>query len=222
MRKLIIVALAWLCLSIPFAASASPFNLSGEWLMNANGWKFLLTIDESGSNFEGTMSALNNANPLSKISGSVQPDGRLFFHRSSPGLSQQYEGRIFQGVESNNAMAGYFTSGSASFTWYAERRKADPMPSVNWSGVWNTSWGRMELRQTGDRVSGIYEHDQGRINARAVGNRLIGTWSEASTYLPPSDAGDIEFTLSPDGRSFTGKWRYGSSGNWSSGWTGNR
>lgn len=222
MRKLFILALVVLCTGIPLVAFASPFNLSGEWIMNANGWKFLLTIDESGNKFEGTMAPINNSNPVTRVSGAVHPDGRIDFQRFSPGSTQQYDGRIYQGIERNNGMAGYFVSGAATFAWHAERRTHENISLANWSGVWSTNWGRMELQQVGDRVTGHYTHDRGRINAKIVGNQLIGKWSEADTYHPPNDAGDIEFTLSSDGRSFTGKWRYGSSGSWSDGWTGEK
>jgi hypothetical protein len=44
-----------------------------------------------------------------------------------------------------------------------------------------------------------------------------------SSYKPPKDAGDFEFTLSSDGNSFTGKWRYGfGTGQWKGDWKGTR
>jgi len=56
---------------------------------------------------------------------------------------------------------------------------------------------------------------------------LRGTWLEAPSYSPPDDGGDFEFTISSDCSSFTGNWRYGSTGDWekdhpNSGWTGDR
>lgn len=96
--------------------------------------------------------------------------------------------------------------------------------ACDWTGTWDTNWGKMELVQTGTRVTGTYEHDNGKIVGEESGNSLIGTWSEAPSYSPPDDAGDFEFTISPDCNSFTGKWRYGStSGDWKvGGWTGDR
>lgn len=89
-----------------------------------------------------------------------------------------------------------------------------------WVGKWNTDWGTMTLNQTGNDVTGNYEYDSGKISGTVSGNILKGTWSEYPTYNPPRDAGDIEFTL--DGDSFTGKWRYGSSGDWSGQWVGKK
>jgi hypothetical protein len=94
-------------------------------------------------------------------------------------------------------------------------------PPQNWTGVWDTNWGEMKLTQTDGSVTGTYTYDQGKIQGTVQGDKLIGTWSEAPSYAPPNDAGDIEFTLSPDGNSFSGRWRYGSSGDWSE-WTATR
>ena len=95
-----------------------------------------------------------------------------------------------------------------------------------WAGTWNTNWGTMYLTQSTGRVTGTYAYDKGKIEGsiskNLSGNILAGTWSESPSYAPPDDAGDIEFTLSPDGNSFTGKWRYGSSGDWDGTWTGTR
>lgn len=72
----------------------------------------------------------------------------------------------------------------------------------------------MVLTQNGASVTGTYTYDSGKINGTISGNALIGTWSESPTYAPPNDGGEIEFTMYSDGKSFTGKWRYGSEGSW--------
>lgn len=83
-----------------------------------------------------------------------------------------------------------------------------------WQGEWQTNWGKMYIIQEGNIVTGTYEHDEGRIAGTVVGNKFIGTWSEAPSYAPDHDAGDMELEMSADGETFTGKWRYGSSGAW--------
>jgi hypothetical protein len=92
----------------------------------------------------------------------------------------------------------------------------------DWTGTWNSDWGEMILQQSGNEVSGTYTHDQGRIQATVSGSKLIGTWSEAPSYSPTGDAGDVELMMSQDCRSFSGNWRYGSEGDWSGGWIGTR
>lgn len=91
----------------------------------------------------------------------------------------------------------------------------------SWQGEWDTNWGKMLLTQNGNTITGTYVHDSGKISGKVSGNKLIGTWSESPSYAAPNDAGDIEFTMSNDGKSFTGSWRYGSSGSWSN-WEGGK
>ena len=95
--------------------------------------------------------------------------------------------------------------------------------AINWTGTWDCgNWGKMYLIQTGSQVTGTYEYQNGKIEGFATGTTLVGTWSESPTYSPPDKAGDTQFTLSADGNSFTGYWRYGSSGNWTGTWNGTR
>ncbi len=90
-----------------------------------------------------------------------------------------------------------------------------------WEGEWDSNWGHMVLTQSGNVVTGTYTHDSGRINAVVSGGKLVGTWSEAPSYAPDKDAGDIEFIMSADGKTFSGSWGYGS--NLSGGsWTGSK
>jgi hypothetical protein len=86
------------------------------------------------------------------------------------------------------------------------------------TGSWKTNWGNMTLNEG----NGSYTHDSGKITGLVNNNVLIGTWSEAPSYSAPKDAGDVEFRMSDDCNSFSGNWRYGSSGSWSGGWTGTR
>ena len=92
-----------------------------------------------------------------------------------------------------------------------------------WMGTWESEqWGTMQLVQDGNRVTGEYEWDEGKIDGMINGNMLTGTWSEKPSYQPPDDAGDFKFSLSKDGTSFTGEWRYGSTGDWQGSWNGKK
>jgi hypothetical protein len=93
-------------------------------------------------------------------------------------------------------------------------------PGGIWAGTWETSYGTMVLTQTGNQVTGNYEHSNGHITGTVSGNVLTGTWSEAPTYAAPDNAGDVVLTISPSGTTFTGGWRYGSSGSWTMNWNG--
>jgi len=61
-----------------------------------------------------------------------------------------------------------------------------------------------------------------KMRVQTAASAEVMGWSEAPSYQPPNDGGDVEFTLSPDGSSFAGKWRHGSSGDWNTDWNGTR
>ena len=104
--------------------------------------------------------------------------------------------------------------------------------TCDWTGTWDTNWGKMELVQTGSIRSGADitgtasrtpTLGYSKIVAVALGGMLAGTWSKPPSYGPPADAGDIELIISRDCNSFTGKWRYGyGTGKWDGDWTGRR
>lgn len=87
-----------------------------------------------------------------------------------------------------------------------------------WAGTWDTNFGIMTLKQHGGSVEGEYTYDSGRIkNGQVTGNLLTGRWEEAPSYSGPDDAGTFEWTRAPDGKSWSGKWKYDApSSSWSS------
>jgi len=92
---------------------------------------------------------------------------------------------------------------------------------ANFTGVWDTNFGTMTLKQNGNSVTGTYTHDDGRIEGKVSGGRLDFRWFEEPTYSLPNDAGGGYFIIAADGKSFKGKWRYGFSGPWRDGeWKG--
>jgi len=92
-----------------------------------------------------------------------------------------------------------------------------------WSGTWRGQLGSYEeiltTTQNGNQVTGGYtttdDNDIGQVAGTVSGYQFTGRWSETPSYQPPDNAGDMELTLSPDGQSMTGRWRFGSSGGWS-------
>jgi len=92
---------------------------------------------------------------------------------------------------------------------------------ARFAGSWETNWGTMELKQEGDRIQGTYTWSNGRIVGRVFGRKLKGTWRQDPSMFA-KNFGDVEFTLSDDGRHFEGRWRYGRDGEWSPDWAGER
>ena len=84
----------------------------------------------------------------------------------------------------------------------------------DWTGVWDTQWrdggAVMKLQQDGDRVVGTYPGFEGFVEGRVENDQFSGTWTDAA------GSGVFTFSISPDGRSFMG--RFGT-GEW---WTGIR
>jgi len=74
----------------------------------------------------------------------------------------------------------------------------------------------------GGVVVGSYTHKSGLLAGKIEGNALAGVWSQTPTRKPPNDEGEFEFTLSTDGKSFVGRWRYGTSGAWHADWSGTK
>lgn len=74
--------------------------------------------------------------------------------------------------------------------------------ALNWSGTWTQDPEALTLIQSGVNVSGSNGY-WGTIKGTVSGKVLTGTW-----YKGVTNQGDLEFTMSDDGKSFTGKWRY--------------
>lgn len=91
-------------------------------------------------------------------------------------------------------------------------------PPTPWAGTWDSTYGVMQLSQSGDFVMGSYTFQDGVITGTVTGRTLAGTWGEGPTYEPPDQAGDVILTISSDGSSLTGKWRNGFSGDWTGEW----
>jgi hypothetical protein len=68
-----------------------------------------------------------------------------------------------------------------------------------WGGPWETSFGIMNLTQSGNSVAGTYNYSgkSGTINGLVTGNHLKGTWTEGA------NSGSIDWWLGSSGK----KWR---------------
>ncbi len=185
-----------------------------------------------GYNYDAQAQVSYKANMTLNFRGEGSPGDKcaiyVYVYAGSPGsvgVRYTYE---WKELSSSPAIT---ENSSTTVTVTAHSTQIDPTPTAptgainlgkySWTGEWDTNWGKMVLTQSGNRVTGTYTHDQGRIEGTIHGNTLTGTWSESPAYAPPNDAGDIEFTMSDDGKSFSGKWRYGSEGNWGT-WEGGK
>lgn len=98
----------------------------------------------------------------------------------------------------------------------AQRRNVQ----ANFHGSWSTSYGSMELVQSGSHVTGKYFVGDGTLEGEVgADGHLKFKWTQKASR------GVGEFILSADGKSFTGNWHYlnadGSIGD-GAGWNGSR
>lgn len=98
--------------------------------------------------------------------------------------------------------------------WIGTRAK--PKPRAQFSGLFETHYGRVRLDQRGDEVEGIYRYSGtwGRIKGKVVKGRMSFEWRE------PSANGTGEFQLDALGIQLSGSWR--SEGQPEQPWTGQR
>ena len=134
---------------------------------------------------------------------------------SDPALFQSYLEQYPSGVFAKLAKLKMTALAKRS----APKQRSTEPKLADFAGAWQTSYGRMTLTQNGDRVSGNYDYKNGSLQGQVKGNVLHGRWDERTFII--TSGGEMEFTLSADGRSFTGRWRTGSSGGWTT-WTGTK
>ncbi len=184
----------------PFVSAPCPTNIYSEAVITVNG--------------AGTVSCR-----WEDSEGGIKPTESVYFSSAGSqsvgtiwpiGLSGTFWVRLH--ILSPNDTS----SNQASFTLSCASAQA-----TGWTGTWDTNWGTMVLNQVGNQVSGTYTWDTGHIQGTVSGDVFTGTWSEEPSYSPPDDAGDVQLTISGDGQSISGQWRYDSSGTWYS-WNGTR
>lgn len=84
---------------------------------------------------------------------------------------------------------------------------AAALAANTWAGVWNSDFGRLTMDAGG---AGNYEgFNPGTVSGGVSGNVNQGTWNQPGD---PPKKGTYKFTLSGDGRSFSGEWAYESGG----------
>ena len=86
-----------------------------------------------------------------------------------------------------------------------------------WTGTWNSTFGPLVLTQDGASVRGTYDY----FGCAATVEGTLSGALLSGTYVECSRNGVIEFTLSADGATFTGRWHRSDSTTWQS-WDGTR
>jgi hypothetical protein len=83
-----------------------------------------------------------------------------------------------------------------------EAKRGAPSPSPAFHGLFDSSFGRLRLVRSGDKVTGLYHGTtEGALEGEVKGTKLTFRWTEERSK------GEGWFEASPDGKTIQGKWR---------------
>jgi hypothetical protein len=87
-----------------------------------------------------------------------------------------------------------------------ERPRPRPLPaSVSFAGTWESTWGKLILRQDGKYVHGTFTgYREGGVSGELDGDVWRFVWDQ----LRPHSHGRGFMQLSPDGQHLEGRWGY--------------
>ena len=190
------VASAQIHQSKTHAASASAWV--GTWKTT---WG-TLTFTQKGFKVTGTFTT-----GTGKITGSVASTKLSGVWSKAPSYKGTDAGSLLLtlSADSKSFTGQYKATGATAWAGKITGTFASGPVNLSWNGTWATSHGTIVFNQfTTNAVTGAYTPKEGRIDATANEYSLNGNWSEEPSYSGPSDAGLLQFTLSKDGRTFTG------------------
>lgn len=181
-------------------------GFAGDWTTTFGD----MTLSADGDAVTGTYLSGGAACP---VSGRVEK-GVLVFTYIEPDASG--EGRFRLSADGETFEGEWRARGESGWSpWKGSRRRAAVRPD-SFDGLWQTSFGRLRLVVDGGRASGLYDYgDGGYIDGKVSGRKLEFRYREETA------AGEGDFELSADGKSFTGRWRKDGKGKWGS-WEGAR
>jgi len=199
----------------PIPPTPTPTPASGAW---GGTWSTKwgdMVLSQNGNQVTGTYS-----HDSGRITGTVSGDKLTAWWSESPSYSPPNDAgdvELTMGPE-HQTITGRWRYGSSG-SWYENdwtgTRKgllkmnfeADPAAPCGWSGTWNFDWSNaLQLTQSGNRVTGSYKPSgwnyTGYIDGTLSGSTLSGTWVEED------QTGRIEWTMSADCNSFTGRYTH--------------
>lgn len=91
-----------------------------------------------------------------------------------------------------------------TFAWCGYRvggAPPNPCGIARWYGMWQTSYGALNIIQLGPEIKGTYADNSGRIEGLAFGISLTGSWQRGE-----DSSGSLAFFQNPNGRQFNGYW----------------
>ena len=157
-----------------------------------------LTIEQKGNVVTGTYT-FKNGRIEGKLDG-CRLSGRWYQSNGQGRLVFEFkpDGSGFSGKwGSNDAAPSNRWDGTRII---AESERASAPPRMDVTGVYDTDFKELTLRQNGSHVSGTYKYQNGRVEGVLSGYTLIGRWTQSNGQ------GRLVFEFKPDGSGFNGKW----------------
>lgn len=190
------------------AAQAGPATFDGAWLTTWGPMK----LEQTGDTVVGTYGEGAN---VATLSGKVA-NGKLTFTYKEPLATG--EGWFQLGAGNNTFSGKWRQNGQEAWGDWQGQRVVAAAPPVGappaappaagkgtYDGLWETTYGPMKLKQTGDLVEGTYGGGTGDGPATITGKVANGKFT--FTYKEPLAVGEGSFQLAADGQSFNGQWR---------------
>jgi hypothetical protein len=148
------------------------------------------------------------------ITGTVEKNKLTFTYAEGEAKG---EGWFELAADGNSLTGKWRADGSTEWSdWTGKRAGAAVAKVETFTGIWETNWGRMRLRQTDNKVEGIYgSASDSQLVGTIEGGKLKYTWKEGQT------SGEGWFELQAGGQKINGQWRSKGEEKWQE-WTGKR
>lgn len=173
-------------------AKAQELNFAGEW--ETTWGRMVLT--QRGDAVEGTyLYGDHEAKVAGKVTGQ-----RLTFKYTEPDATG--DGNFILAADGMSFIGKWRPAGNGPWGDWTGRRVASELLTGPFHGLWQTSYGRMRLWQTGNTVKGVYDFGGRSTIAGTVKGKTLAFIYEQ----PDGEKGSGTFDVADDRQSFAGTW----------------
>lgn len=195
LTRTVVLLLSLACFWSPAAPGDSTArslpSFAGEWTTTYGP----MSLRQTGDGIEGTYGPPSHR---STIQGRM--NGKRFtFRYVEPDATG--EGWFELDIGGDRFLGQWRETGDPEWSGWTGIRLAAQIPT-NFTGLWDTSYGRMRLQQTGTNAQGIYNHGgSGRIQGHVSRGEFQFQYDQAN-----GEKGTGAFRLTPDAAAFEGTW----------------
>ena len=173
-------------------APLSPATFAGEWTTTYGP----MSLTQTGDTIRGAYGPSSyRATLQGRLAGK-----RFTFRYVEPGAKG--EGWFELAANGESFQGQWRQEGSTSWVDWSGSRLAAATPT-DFTGLWETSYGRMRLRQSGATVRGAYDYDGPARISGTVKDRILSFQYDQTN----GEKGAGTFELAPDAAAFAGTWK---------------